>query len=141
MIEKFTYLCKKCNFEELIKIRNFLLRTLSDFIKDEIMVNQLILVVDEAVTNLLEYSFEDKENPLIKIRIIFSKNQLTIEIYDNGKSFDIRNVKNINMNDYFKNFQKGGLGIQLIKKIIDDINYHPLNSKQKLNKLELIKKF
>lgn len=139
MNKSYSYECLNCNLEELSKIRAFLNKVLKKYIDNELTISHLILVVDEAITNLLEHSFSEKDNSLIIISLIFENNRLKIIISDNGKSFDLRDFVNIDMKEYFKSLKKGGLGIYIIKEIIDEIEYYPANSSQKLNKLILIK--
>ena len=43
------------------------------------------------------------------------------------------------MNKYLKDMRKGGLGVHIIRKLIDEINYTPANSNSNQNILELTK--
>jgi len=54
-------------------------------------VNQAIptgLIINEAVTNSLEHAFTDQDQGIISIHLRKKKDQLFLEINDNGKGFD-----------------------------------------------------
>jgi len=96
----------------------------------------LNLVLEEAVSNVIFYAFKDKEKHEINISISLEENNLTIEISDEGIPFDptLRNKPDLSLPAEERPI--GGLGIFLITKIMDSVNYKRLNNK---NILTLIK--
>lgn len=97
----------------------------------------LNLVLEEAVSNVIFYAFKDQEKHEINITISFEKNILTIEISDEGAPFDPTTLQKPDLTLPAEERPIGGLGIFLITKIMDSMNYSRHNNK---NILTLIKK-
>ena len=81
------------------------------------------LALEEAVSNIIFYAFSDSKDHEIQININLKNNQLTIIIEDNGKPFDPTDVANPDINLTAENRPIGGLGIFLIRKIMDKVFY------------------
>lgn len=86
------------------------------------VVNAFKLSVDEAATNIIRHAYRDREG-LITIRAFVRKNSLTISIIDQGKYFDPNRVENPDLNRYIDIGKKGGLGIFIMRKLMDEIDY------------------
>ncbi len=87
------------------------------------VINAFKLAVDEAATNIIRHAYREKEG-LITIRSIVRKSSLTICIIDQGTYFDPKHVKDPDLNRYMDIGKKGGLGIFIIRKLMDEIDYH-----------------
>jgi serine/threonine-protein kinase RsbW len=96
----------------------------------------LNLVLEEAVSNVIFYAFNDQEKHEIEILLSIESKILTIEISDNGIPFDptLRQKPDIELPAEERPI--GGLGIFLISKIMDTVTYSRQNNQ---NKLTLIK--
>lgn len=128
------------SFEQLDTIRNFVDKNATGFGFDNKQTNQLVLAVDETCTNLIKYSFNNQKDNYIKISISHETNNFIIKVLDNAEPFDLTQKHKINMNTYLKKMQSGGLGIHLIKLIIDEIQYIPKNGSSDENMLILKKR-
>ena len=78
--------------------------------------------VDEACTNIIEHGYGHKDGS-ITIRAIVKNESFTIELVDQGKSFDPKQVGKPDINKYVKIGKKGGLGIFIMYKLLDEIDY------------------
>ncbi len=134
------YICATSDFAELKKIRDFVKMKSKDFGIPPYLIDKMVLAVDEACTNIIKHSFNEDITKELCIEIDKEKDNFFVSIYDNGKPFDPNNVNSPNMDNYFKEFKKSGLGIYLIRSLIDEIQYIPANTKNKHNLLKLIKK-
>jgi serine phosphatase RsbU (regulator of sigma subunit)/anti-sigma regulatory factor (Ser/Thr protein kinase) len=120
------------------------LRQIRDFIEqigdrhnfDHKIINSFKLVVDEACTNIIRHGYRDIKNGQIMVRAIVRRMSLTIIIIDNGRSFDPRQVQNPDLEKYVSIGKKGGLGIFMMRKLMDDIKY---NVTSRGNELRLTK--
>ncbi len=129
----------KSSYEELINIREFIqLHSLQAGLSEAIAFN-LALAVDEVCTNIIKYSYKEDFNNTIKLELINSADKLEIDIFDNGPSFNPLVVPEVDKNDYFKSYKKGGLGVVIIKSLVDTINYFPNLGNDNYNKLVLEK--
>lgn len=106
------------------------LADLRDFITDlctkhgfsDKVSNAFKLTVDEAATNVIRHAYKDREGE-ITLRAIVRKRSLTLHIIDQGVYFDPNLVKNPDLNKYVQTKKKGGLGIFIMRKLMDEIDY------------------
>nr|NIV15518.1 hypothetical protein [Fodinibius sp.] len=91
------------------------------------VINSFKLVVDEACTNIIRHGYMDIKDGKITVRAIIRRMSLTMVIIDQGKSFDPRQVKNPDLGKYVEIGKKGGLGIFMMRKLMDDIQYNLTN--------------
>ncbi len=133
---------KLCIPGELIKlaeIRGFVQSRAVQFGFDEDQVYKITLAVDEACSNLIRHSFKLSETNNICVEIQYETDKFIILISDNGTPFNPINHNPPNMNEYFKTFQRGGLGIHIIKSVMDDINYSVQSDKNTLKLTKYLK--
>jgi serine phosphatase RsbU (regulator of sigma subunit)/transposase len=70
------------------------------------------------------------------MRAIIKTTSLTIVLIDQGRTFDPRNAKAPDMKEYIKIGKKGGLGIFMLQKLMDEIDYQVTTEG---NELRLVK--
>ncbi len=94
------------------------------------------LALEEAVSNVIFYAFDDEKEHDIKIVISLENKNLSIEIIDDGKPFDPTARKQPDVSLPAEDRPIGGLGIFLIRKMMDNVTYNRHNN---LNTLTLLK--
>ena len=99
-------------------------------------IAHISLAVDEACTNIIKHAYKGSENGKIKIKIDKKKNKFIVKLTDNGLHFDPSIVPEPNVEQSQKMKKGGGLGMFLMKNIMDEVKY---NAKGKSNELILIK--
>lgn len=101
----------------------------------------LALAVDEAVTNVIEHAYRRKLGPEVcrKITIGLTANASRFEarIGYRGVLFDPRTAPEINLRKHLCDGRRGGLGIFLMRHIMDEINYFHKSGMH--NELRMIK--
>ncbi len=132
-------ICVKADFSELEKIREFVFAYANDYYFSEVDAQKITLAVDEACTNLMRYSYNCKCDFSICIDIMISNNEFVVQITDEGEPFDPLSVESPDMKKYFAEFRKGGLGIHIMRSVMDNINYQPSQSSGRKNVLKLTK--
>jgi len=127
----------KSSTENLIQIRKFTesVAQESGFSEDEI--GKIILAVDEACTNIIKHAYKYSPEGEIKITITFDSNKLVISIVDHGNHFDPNVIPEPDIKEYYKQKKSGGLGMFLIKKLMDEVVYS--TTKGNKNQVTLIK--
>lgn len=140
MKENTMELCAHSDKAELSRIRDFITSHALKFGFNEKMAMQVALAVDEVCSNLIQHAYKDDANSEICIRINHDEKNFIIDILDNADAFDPMSVPSPDMKQYFESYKRGGLGIQIIKKVMDSIVYIPANKTSKSNILSLIKK-
>jgi serine/threonine-protein kinase RsbW len=84
------------------------------------------LAVDEAVANVMEHAFAvEGANPQQEIQIILEANGECFRalIRDGGRRFDPTAVPDVDIRQHVRQGRKGGLGIYLIRRIMDEVRY------------------
>ena len=86
-------------------------------------VEKIELAVDEACTNVIKHAYDKNPDKPIDIIIKIDFNKFTIVITDHGKGFDPKKLKIPNMQEYLAELRVGGLGIYLMRSLMDEVNY------------------
>ena len=84
----------------------------------------ILLAVDEALTNIIKYAYEVGSPQYFTVRLTFDPGTVCIEFEDRGKPFDPLNTTLSSYQGNLENQNLGGLGIFLIKKLMDRTEYH-----------------
>lgn len=93
------------------------------------LVTNINLVLEEAVSNIIFYAYDDKQTHEITITIEKAQQMLTVTIHDDGKPFDPTKSESPDIDLSAEEREIGGLGIFLMGKIMDSINYERKNNK------------
>ncbi len=102
----------------------------------EILMSAVNICLDELFTNIVMYGFQDDSEHVIRFRINLNGNALLLNIEDNGLPFNPVLKKDSELPADLDNAKIGGLGIHIVKKLMDGIWYE---RKQGRNKLTLKK--
>ena len=89
----------------------------------------LNLVLEELITNIIFYGYDDKNEHLIYIRLYKKDNEIEIQIEDDGKEFNPLLVAEPDIDESIENRKIGGLGIHFVRKIMDSMNYRRSDDK------------
>lgn len=113
-----------CCKDQLRSIRNFVSDVLSQFKLSGLEINSMVLAVEEVCANLMIHSHQCNPKDKIKVHInIEPDNGITFKIIDEGEGFDINGYKEPSIHEIIKQKKKGGLGLMLVRRIMDDIEY------------------
>ncbi len=132
-------ICAAGKYSELRKVREFVSdkAKLFGFSSDD--ANKIALAVDEACTNLIQHAYHLDKSKQFCIEVETDKRRFVVKILDDGKPFNPLDVNSPDMKKYFSEFRKSGLGIHLMKLVMDDIKYSPSSKSRPQNVLKLIK--
>ena len=102
----------------------------------EILVSEVNICLDELFTNIVMYGFKDESEHFIRFKINLNGDSLLMNIEDNGLPFNPLMKKDSELPADIDNAEIGGLGIHIVKKLMDGIWYQ---RKQGRNRLKLKK--
>lgn len=106
---------------------------------DDIM--RIRLVLDEVVVNIVAHGYEDagaENHHPIQIHLeLDDRDVLTIRVTDNARAYDPRTAPSPRFDLPVEERRKGGLGVHIVKAIMDTINYQRVDGQ---NVLTLTKK-
>jgi serine/threonine-protein kinase RsbW len=110
-------------FEFLDEIREFVADVAREGGFTEKEIYSLQLAADEAATNIIEHAYQGVSNADIDITCDMRGDTLTITMRDDGMSFDPSQVKKPNLKADLSDRQIGGLGVYLMRKLMDEVRY------------------
>lgn len=127
-----------CSIDNLKGVRDFIRTALKDHSVSELQISEMVLALDEMCSNLMIHSHQCNPDDLFELHIVVEKdNPVVFEIIDDGRAFDINQFSEPDLGNLVHEKRKGGLGIRLVKSIMDKIEYQQSSGK---NICRLIKK-
>lgn len=87
------------------------------------VVFNLNLALEEAVTNVVLYAYPQGQSGDISLTASVHDNMIEFSLSDSGKSFDPTQMPDADVTLSADERQIGGLGIFLIRQIMDDVRY------------------
>ncbi|HRQ23509.1 MAG TPA: ATP-binding protein [Anaerolineales bacterium] len=125
-------------FEFLDEIRNFIAQVAREGGFSDKMIYSLQLAADEAASNIIEHAYAGVSDAHLDITCDMNGDEIVITMKDQGMPFDPSGVKEPNLTADLSERQIGGLGVYLMRKIMDTVRYesNPRNG----NLLTMIKR-
>ena len=123
--------------KNLVEIRCFVQEKALAFGLDPAMIPNVILAVDEAVSNIIAHGYQCQEGT-VEIEVSQEKDALVIRIRDEAPPFDPTIVPPPDVTLPLKQRIPGGLGIHLIRQIMDEMTHRV--TPQGGNELTLVKR-
>jgi len=111
------------NFEFLDEIRELVAKVAREGGFTEKEIYSLQLAADEAASNIIEHAYEGVLNAEIDMTCDVYDDNLIITMRDTGMPFDLSNVKQPNIKADLFERQIGGLGVYLMRKLMDEVRY------------------
>jgi serine/threonine-protein kinase RsbW len=87
---------------------------------DSIDIQDMVLAVDEALTNIKEHGYNDICG-LVDVEVSIKKLKVDILIKDNAKPYNIDNIIAIDKSTYIESDKIGGFGVTIIKSLMDSV--------------------
>jgi len=85
------------------------------------------LVLEEVLTNVVKYAFDAGSVHEIRVRVVLSEAEVEIECSDPGKEFNPLALRDPELGTSILACEPGGLGVHLVKKMVDSIDYRREN--------------
>ncbi|MFQ6103883.1 MAG: SpoIIE family protein phosphatase [Candidatus Glassbacteria bacterium] len=111
----------------LSQVRDFISDISSSLGFDAKDINSIKLAVDEGCTNIIRHAYRGMDTGFIDILAVVKPTAVSFVLIDQGKSFDFKRASDPNLQTYMRIGKKGGLGIFLMKKLMDEVEYHVTN--------------
>jgi serine/threonine-protein kinase RsbW len=110
-------------FEFLDEIRELVAQVAREGGFSEKVVYSLQLAADEAASNIIEHAYEGVTDASLLVSCDMQDDEIVITMRDTGKPFDPSSVKQPNLKADLSERQIGGLGVYLMRKLMDDVRY------------------
>ena len=97
------------------------------------LIFEINLALDELFTNIISYGFQDDKEHVVRITLTPENDQLCLCIEDDGRPFNPIDFESPDVACSVEKCKIGGLGIHIMKKLMDDICYERCDDKNVLN--------
>ncbi len=99
--------------------------------------DEIRLAVDEAYTNIIKHAYRFDESQTVTIKVTCEGDQFKVVIGDHGSRYDPETYQEPNIEERIKLRKRGGVGVYLIQKLMDHVEYRQNGS---LNEIVMTKK-
>jgi serine/threonine-protein kinase RsbW len=123
--------------DNLVEVREFIGTAARQLGFDEEEVANIVLAVDEACTNIIKHAYHFAPDKEIEISVVPNNRFLEVRIFDNGQSFDPAALRAPDLKTNLGKHRRGGLGVYLMKRLMDKVEYHFRPGKR--NEVHLVK--
>lgn len=103
------------------------------------VINRFRLAVDEASTNIIRHAYKGGEG-FITLRALIKENNVTVALIDQGKYFDPKQVEDPDIMDHVATGKRGGLGIFIMRRLVDQIDYRKTDEGNELRLIKVLEK-
>ncbi len=93
---------------------------------------QVNLVLDEVVSNVIRHGYRDRQQHEILVDLLLRNGELTIRVEDDGIQFSPLQVPPPDITKPINERPVGGLGIYMVRQIMDSLDYRRENGKNSL---------
>ena len=122
----------KNDISEISKLATFVEELSEEFnLTPELNFN-LNLVLEEAISNVILYAYGKEEQKEISLVAYLSDNNLVFVLTDSGMEFDPTKVPDADVTLSAEEREIGGLGIYLIRQIMNTVEYQRIDGKNVL---------
>lgn len=105
------------------EIREFVAQVARDGGFSEKAIYSLQLAADEAASNIIEHAYAGVSGASLDISCDMRGDTIVITMHDTGISFEPNRVKQPNIKADLSERQIGGLGVYLMRKLMDKVSY------------------
>lgn len=119
-----------CSIENLKGVRDFIRTSLKNHGVSELEISEMVLALDEMCSNLMIHSHQCNPDDLFELHIIIDEDSpVVFELVDDKSVFNINDFSEPSIDNIIHEKRKGGLGIRLVKSIMDKVEYQSRKGK------------
>ena len=123
---------------EITKLNAFVMSATAALNMESGLANKIKLAVEEAVTNVIDYAYPNNTEGNINVTIEADESRIRFILSDTGAEFDPTSVSKADTTLTVDERPIGGLGVFLVRNLMDSINYERTDGK---NILRMEKRF
>jgi sigma-B regulation protein RsbU (phosphoserine phosphatase) len=114
---------------EITKLNAFVKSATASLNMETGLANQIKLAVEEAVTNIIDYAYPTDTEDNISVTIEADESRIRFILCDSGAEFDPTGVSKADTTLTVDERPIGGLGVFLVRNLMDSINYERIDGK------------
>ena len=120
------------DISEISKLATFIEEVGEAFALPPDVVFNLNLVLEEAVVNVINYAYPKEEHQYIYLSAHLHEESIVLVLTDTGKEFDPTLAPEADITLSIDDREIGGLGIFLIRQIMNEVRYERIDGKNVL---------
>ena len=120
------------DISEISRLADFVEEIGNDFSLTPDIVFNLNLVLEEAVVNVINYAYPKEEHQSIYLSARLHEGSIILVLTETGKEFDPTMAPEADVTLSAEDRQIGGLGIFLIRQIMNEVRYERIEGKNVL---------
>jgi len=97
------------------------------------LIFEINLALDELFTNIISYGFKDDDEHVITVTLTPQNDELCLCIEDDGRPFNPIDFETPDVTCSVEDCRIGGLGIHIMKRLMDEVCYQRCGDKNVLN--------
>lgn len=117
---------------EISRLNGFIEDIGNEFSLAPDMIFNLTLVLEEAVVNVINYAYPKEDHESIYLSAKMQDGSIIFVLSDSGKEFDPTMAPEADVTLSAEDRQIGGLGIFLIRQIMNEVRYERIDGKNVL---------
>lgn len=117
------------DISEISRLNDFIEDIGNEFSLTPDVVFNLNLVLEEAVVNVINYAYPKDDHESIYLSAKMQNESIILVLTDTGKEFDPTMVPDADVTLSAEDRQIGGLGIFLIRQIMNEVKYERIEGK------------
>ena len=122
----------KNDISEINKLAVFIEELSEELVLTPELTFNLNLVLEEAVSNVIYYAYGEEKQKEISLTAKMSENNLIFVLTDSGNEFDPTKAPDVDITLSAEEREIGGLGIFLIRQIMNIVEYQRIDGKNVL---------
>ena len=120
------------DISEISRLNRFVEEIRDDFSLSPEVAFNLNLVLEEAVVNIINYAYPKEEHERIYLSAKLNEGSIVLVLTDTGKEFDLTMTPDVDITLSADEREIGGLGIFLIRQIMNEVKYERIEGKNVL---------
>lgn len=117
------------NVSQVTELNQFVRSVTEDLQLNKSLSKQIKLAVEEVVVNIMNYAYLIDTKGQINVEAMANDKRLRFILTDSGRPFDPTSVSRADTTLTVEDRPIGGLGILLVRNLMDTINYERINGK------------
>lgn len=126
------------SFDDLELARDSIINFCKLYCKNSDELDLLEMSILEACHNAILHGKKEKNKYLCELKLIFDNQSIKAIVKNYGKAFEVFEKEEFSIDQDFLQYKNGGLGIPLIKSMMDSVEYE--RKSDELNQLTIVKR-
>ena len=118
-----------CDIARVPELNDFIMSVTERLGMDPSLTGQVQMAVEEAVVNVMNYAYPEKRNGFVTIKALSDGHELRLVIIDSGIAFDPTKKEKADVTLSVEERPIGGLGIFLVRELMDSVNYERVDGR------------